>query len=135
MVQVWLHKYYHKVLGVQQTDCRHELGSGNTIFLSLLTIPVDPCWSLNCGKQSSREGPTCRAEVVAAGVLELGLVQQLVQRHRLLAVQVPGRAVAIHAAAHLRNQPPCRAHALTLEEPFLGTENSLVAAGMAPQYV
>lgn len=53
---------------------------------------------------------TCRAEVVLVRVLELGLVQQLVQRDHLLVRQVPRRSVPGHASPHLRYQPPC-AHA------------------------
>ncbi len=51
---------------------------------------------------------TCRAEVAARGVCELGLMQDLVQARRLRVAHCARARVGIHACLHLTDQPPCR---------------------------
>ncbi len=63
---------------------------------------------------------TCWAQVVLVGVLELGLVQELVQADDLLVVQVPWVHVLIQAPANLSNQPACHIQVLLLLESVQG---------------
>lgn len=61
-------------------------------------------------------GDTSWAEVVLVGVLELGLVQQLVEADNLLVVQLSRHCILVHTTPHLRYQASCISPALTCQK-------------------
>lgn len=63
------------------------------------------------GAQGRRH--TSGGQVVAVGILELGLVHELVQARDLLDGQVLGGGGGIHPAAQLPHQPLCTHHSIS----------------------